>query len=114
MSAGSFAGAIAAGPISDHLGRRYAIMIACCIWVVGAAIQCSTHSVAQLVAGRVVSGIAGTSFFLFVVQLTLTDHFYVQLALPLHKSLSTLPSSLQLAREDESLACNNGQSNGVC
>ncbi|OKL62525.1 hypothetical protein UA08_02415 [Talaromyces atroroseus] len=63
MSAGSFAGAIAAGPISDRLGRRYALMIASLIWVVGAAIQCSTHSVGQLIAGRVVSGLAGTFFY---------------------------------------------------
>lgn len=61
MSAGSFAGAIAAGPLSDYLGRRYALMIASCIWVIGAAIQCSAQNVTHLVAGRVVSGLAGTS-----------------------------------------------------
>lgn len=59
MSAGSFAGAIAAGFISDYLGRRLALMIASVVWIIGAVIQCSTHSVAQLVAGRVISGLAG-------------------------------------------------------
>lgn len=59
MSAGSFAGAIAAGFISDKIGRRLSLMIASVVWIIGAVIQCSSHSIAQLVAGRVVSGLAG-------------------------------------------------------
>lgn len=62
MSAGSFAGALAAGFISDRIGRRYSLMLACCIWVIGAAVQCSAQNVAHLVAGRVVSGLSGTVF----------------------------------------------------
>ncbi|KAL3250534.1 hypothetical protein ABHI18_011139 [Aspergillus niger] len=58
MSAGSFAGALAAGFISDRIGRRYSLMLACCIWVIGAAIQCSAQNVAHLVAGRVISGLS--------------------------------------------------------
>ena len=60
MSAGSFAGAVAAGTVSDRLGRRIALMIACAIWVVGIVIQCSSQNVAQLIAGRVIAGLAGT------------------------------------------------------
>lgn len=59
MSAGSFGGAIAAGFISDSIGRRLSLMIASAVWIIGAVIQCSTHSIAQLVAGRVISGLAG-------------------------------------------------------
>ncbi|KAL2836801.1 general substrate transporter [Aspergillus pseudodeflectus] len=58
MSAGSFAGAIAAGWVADHLGRRYALMIASVIWIIGAVIQCSAQNVAHLVAGRVISGLS--------------------------------------------------------
>lgn len=58
MSAGSFGGAIAAGFISDYLGRRVSLMIACWVWIVGAAIQCSAQNVAHLIVGRVVSGLA--------------------------------------------------------
>lgn len=58
MSAGSFAGAIAAGFLSDILGRRGALQVSCLIWVIGAAIQCSAQNVAHLVAGRVISGLA--------------------------------------------------------
>lgn len=61
MSAGSFGGAIAAGFISDYVGRRWSLMLASVVWVIGAVIQCSAHSVAQLVAGRVISGLAGMS-----------------------------------------------------
>ncbi|KAJ5812644.1 hypothetical protein N7474_008945 [Penicillium riverlandense] len=58
MSAGSFAGAIGAGWLSDHLGRRYALMIASVVWIIGAMVQCSAQNVTHLVAGRVVSGLA--------------------------------------------------------
>lgn len=58
MSAGSFAGSIAAGWLSDILGRRYALMIASLVWIVGAMVQCSAQNVTHLVAGRVVSGLA--------------------------------------------------------
>ncbi|KAK8210367.1 hypothetical protein M8818_003537 [Zalaria obscura] len=57
MSAGSFIGAIGAGFLSDWLGRRLSLVIACFIWIVGAAIQCSSQNVGQLIAGRVVSGL---------------------------------------------------------
>ncbi|KAF4555617.1 Sugar (and other) transporter-like protein 35 [Elsinoe fawcettii] len=58
MSAGSFVGALAAGFVSDHLGRRWALAIACMIWIVGAIIQSSSQNVAMLIAGRVISGLA--------------------------------------------------------
>lgn len=58
MSAGSFAGAIGAGFLSDHLGRRRALMIASLVWIIGAVIQCSAQNVAHLVAGRVISGLS--------------------------------------------------------
>ncbi|BCS23449.1 sugar porter family MFS transporter [Aspergillus puulaauensis] len=58
MSAGSFAGAIGAGFIADHLGRRMSLIIASMVWIVGAVVQCSAQNVTHLVAGRVVSGLA--------------------------------------------------------
>ncbi|KAL2812203.1 general substrate transporter [Aspergillus granulosus] len=58
MSAGSFAGAIAAGFVADRLGRRWSLMIASVIWIIGAVVQCSAQNVAHLVAGRVISGIS--------------------------------------------------------
>lgn len=58
MSGGSFLGALAAGAICDSVGRRKSLMIASVIWIIGAAIQCSSQNVAQLIVGRLVSGLA--------------------------------------------------------
>ncbi|KAI9836644.1 MAG: hypothetical protein M1819_001278 [Sarea resinae] len=57
MSAGSLAGALGAGFLSDAIGRRKSLMIASCIWIVGSVIQLSSQNVAQLVAGRVINGL---------------------------------------------------------
>ncbi|KAF7194536.1 High-affinity glucose transporter [Pseudocercospora fuligena] len=58
MSGGSFIGAIAAGFLADKLGRKIALQIACCIFVVGCAIVCSSQNVGQLIAGRIINGLA--------------------------------------------------------
>ncbi|KAI5250023.1 general substrate transporter [Aureobasidium subglaciale] len=58
MSAGSFLGALAAGSICDAVGRRRSLMLASVIWIIGSAIQCSSQNVAQLIVGRIVSGLA--------------------------------------------------------
>ncbi|KAI0006244.1 putative MFS glucose transporter [Xylariaceae sp. FL0662B] len=58
MSAGSFVGAIAAGFISDYLGRRGSLLVASLIWIVGAIVQLSSQNVGHLIGGRVVSGLA--------------------------------------------------------
>jgi MFS family permease len=58
MSAGSFLGALASGAICDSVGRRKSLMLASVIWIIGSAIQCSSQNVAQLIVGRVISGLA--------------------------------------------------------
>ncbi|KAM0699111.1 hypothetical protein Q7P36_001157 [Cladosporium allicinum] len=58
MSAGSFIGALCAGFIADKWGRRYALMGAAIVWIIGAAIQCSAQNVGHLIAGRIVSGLS--------------------------------------------------------
>jgi MFS family permease len=57
MSAGSWAGALVAGYISDWLGRRKALMIASIIWIIGSIITLSAQNVAHLIAGRVINGL---------------------------------------------------------
>jgi len=52
MSGGSFLGALAAGFISDHLGRRHAIQVASVIWVIGSSISSASQNVAMLIVGR--------------------------------------------------------------
>jgi MFS family permease len=58
MSLGSFAGSLAAGPLSDKLGRKLALVVACIIWIVGSIVTATTHSVGQLIAGRVINGLS--------------------------------------------------------
>lgn len=58
MSAGSFIGALCAGFIADKWGRRYALMGAAVVWIIGAAIQCSSQNVGHLIAGRIISGLS--------------------------------------------------------
>lgn len=58
MSGGSFLGAIGSGFLSDHIGRRYSLLIASVVWVIGSCIQCSSQDIAQLIVGRVINGLA--------------------------------------------------------
>ena len=54
---GCFFGALLAFACAERLGRRRSIMLGCAILTVGAAIQCSSHSIAQLIVGRIVAGL---------------------------------------------------------
>ncbi|CAI6084181.1 hypothetical protein V2G26_020189 [Clonostachys chloroleuca] len=56
MSAGSWAGALVSGFLSDWLGRKYAIMTGCVIWMIGSAIICSSQNIPQLAIGRMING----------------------------------------------------------
>lgn len=56
MTAGSWLGALISGYLSDILGRRYAIMIGCVIWIIGSAITCASQNIAMLVVGRLING----------------------------------------------------------
>ncbi|KAL0943323.1 sugar transporter [Colletotrichum truncatum] len=58
MSGGSLVGALIAGFLADHWGRRGALMLASVIWIIGAVVQCSAQNVAHLIVGRVISGLA--------------------------------------------------------
>lgn len=52
MSGGSFLGALAAGFLSDRIGRRHAIQFASVIWVIGSSISSASQNVAMLIVGR--------------------------------------------------------------
>lgn len=54
---GCFAGALLAFAFAEAIGRRWTIMLGCVVLTIGAAIQCSAYSVAQLIVGRIVAGV---------------------------------------------------------
>lgn len=57
MAAGSVIGSAIAGPISNWLGRRNSLMVACAWWLVGTAVQTGCQGVGSLIGGRVLNGI---------------------------------------------------------
>ncbi|KAK6518248.1 hypothetical protein TWF506_005408 [Arthrobotrys conoides] len=57
LAAGSVVGSLAAGPLSDKIGRRDSIFVACIFWLIGTAVQVSVQNVGQLIAGRIINGI---------------------------------------------------------
>lgn len=58
MAAGSFLGALMAGPLGDNISRKRTIMLAALIWIIGSIIQCAAVSVAMLIVGRIINGVA--------------------------------------------------------
>ncbi|CAO3563744.1 unnamed protein product [Mortierella alpina] len=58
MAAGSFLGALLAGPLGDRISRKRTIMLAASIWIVGSIIQCASVNVGMLIVGRLVNGVA--------------------------------------------------------
>ncbi|KAK0625090.1 general substrate transporter [Bombardia bombarda] len=56
LAAGSVVGSAVAGPISNKIGRRDAILFACIFWLIGTAVQVACQNYGQLIAGRVLNG----------------------------------------------------------
>lgn len=58
MSAGSFVGALCAGPLADFFGRKIALQVASLIWIIGSVVTCSSQNVGHLIAGRIINGLS--------------------------------------------------------
>lgn len=54
---GCFFGAIVALIFGENLGRRWTILLGCTVLSIGAALQASSYSIAQLIVGRIIAGI---------------------------------------------------------
>ncbi|KII90375.1 hypothetical protein PLICRDRAFT_52115 [Plicaturopsis crispa FD-325 SS-3] len=58
LSIGTLAGALIGAPTADYLGRRYAMVVECGIFMIGVAIQlASTHTWQQFAVGRLIGGL---------------------------------------------------------
>ncbi|KAK6214652.1 hypothetical protein LQW54_004160 [Pestalotiopsis sp. IQ-011] len=58
MPAGSWAGALISGYVSDILGRKTAIQVGSVIWIIGSIISCASINIPMLIAGRVINGLS--------------------------------------------------------
>ncbi|GMM27912.1 hypothetical protein DAMA08_006280 [Martiniozyma asiatica (nom. inval.)] len=72
LSAGTFFGALFAGDSADRIGRRFTVIYACMIFIVGAILQTAASSVALLVVGRVIAGL-GVGFVSSAVVLYISE-----------------------------------------
>ena len=56
LSAGTFFGALFAAPVADFMGRRWSVVFAVLIFVVGVAMQAAATALPLFVVGRVFAG----------------------------------------------------------
>lgn len=58
MPAGSLVGSLGSSFIADKYSRKFALQVACVLWVIGAIIQCASINRGMLCAGRVIGGMS--------------------------------------------------------
>ena len=56
LSCGTFFGAIIAGDLADHIGRRWTIISGCLVFSVGCILQTASTGLALMVVGRLIAG----------------------------------------------------------
>ncbi len=56
LSAGTFFGALGAAPIADRIGRRFSLIVSCCVFIFGVVLQTAATHLALFVAGRFFAG----------------------------------------------------------
>lgn len=71
-SGGAFVGAIIAGVSADRFGRKVAIYSGCFLFIIGAVLQATAFSLAQMAVGRLVVGLGVGSAAMIVPASTTT------------------------------------------
>ncbi|KAG6902331.1 hypothetical protein C0995_001368 [Termitomyces sp. Mi166 len=57
LSAGTFFGALLGAPMADYVGRKWGIIVACLVFVIGVAMQTAATAIPLFVVGRVFAGL---------------------------------------------------------
>ncbi|ORY04107.1 sugar transporter [Basidiobolus meristosporus CBS 931.73] len=58
LTLGCLIGSLSASYMADRFGRKFSIMMAGFCFTIGAALQCSSFEIAQLLIGRIIAGLA--------------------------------------------------------
>ncbi|KAK3689349.1 general substrate transporter [Podospora appendiculata] len=75
LSCGTFFGALIAGDVADHMGRKWTVILGCLIYLIGVIIQMITglgDALGAIVAGRLIAGV-GVGFESAVVILYMSE-----------------------------------------
>ncbi|CZR59819.1 probable monosaccharide transporter [Phialocephala subalpina] len=56
LSAGTFFGALTAAPVADRIGRRFALIVSCFVFILGVILQTAATELPMFVAGRFFAG----------------------------------------------------------
>ncbi|SJX64140.1 probable High-affinity glucose transporter [Sporisorium reilianum f. sp. reilianum] len=56
MAGGSFIASLFSGLIADRFGRRAAIFVGCCFWILRSIITCAVQNIAMLIVGHTLNG----------------------------------------------------------
>lgn len=76
LSCGTFFGALIAGDLADHMGRKWTVISGCIIYVIGVVIQMVTgagsNHLGEIVAGRLIAGF-GVGFVSAIVILYMSE-----------------------------------------
>jgi len=56
LSAGTFFGALTAAPVADWIGRRFALIVSCFVFILGVILQTAATELPMFVAGRFFAG----------------------------------------------------------
>jgi predicted MFS family arabinose efflux permease len=57
MPLGAVAGALLLSPANENLGRRWAIIVACVLYTIGAAIEAGAINYGMILSGRLILGV---------------------------------------------------------
>jgi len=72
LSCGTFFGALIAGDLADHIGRRTTIIAGCFVFIVGVILQTASTALGLLVAGRLIAGF-GVGFVSAIIILYMSE-----------------------------------------
>lgn len=72
LSAGTFIGALIAGDLADHFGRRTTIIAGCGVFIIGIILQVASTDFKLLTAGRAIAGV-GVGFVSAIIILYMSE-----------------------------------------